>query len=77
METVTVNLGDRSYPILIGSGLYSSADLLTSYLGPGQVVVDLGAAPGAWSSIPPGPPSSAGSSSLRTSDEFGTHWSSD
>src|SRR5690348_6313936 len=32
MHTLTVQLGARSYPILIGSGLFGSSELLTQYL---------------------------------------------
>ena len=39
METLTVNLGDRSYPILIGRGLLDQGDILQPYLGSGRVVV--------------------------------------
>ena len=39
MQTVEVQLGDRSYPIFIGEGLLDEADLLLPYLGPGRVVV--------------------------------------
>lgn len=39
MQTVMVNLGDRSYPIFIGAGLIGDADLLAPYLGKGRVVI--------------------------------------
>ena len=39
MQTVTVDLGDRSYPIHIGSGLLNNAGLLEPHLGQGRVVV--------------------------------------
>jgi 3-dehydroquinate synthase len=33
MQTLTVELGDRSYPIYIGSGLLDQPELLTSHIG--------------------------------------------
>ncbi len=39
METVTVELGERSYPIFIGAGLLSQPELLVPHLGKGKVVV--------------------------------------
>jgi len=39
METVNVELGERSYPIHIGAGLISNAELVTPHLGEGRVVV--------------------------------------
>ena len=39
METLTVALGDRSYPIHIGAGLLGNADLIKPYLKSGQVCV--------------------------------------
>ena len=36
---LTVDLGDRSYPIIIGSGLLSDAALLQQHIGDGQVLV--------------------------------------
>lgn len=39
MITLTVNLGDRSYPILIGSGLLSQAGILDPYLDASDVLV--------------------------------------
>jgi len=34
-----VDLGERSYPIIIGSGLLSDAALLQQHIGDGQVLV--------------------------------------
>ena len=39
MQTVNVNLGERSYPIFVGEGLLSQVDLLKPYLGNGRAVV--------------------------------------
>ncbi|MDA1371291.1 MAG: 3-dehydroquinate synthase [Proteobacteria bacterium] len=39
MQTVNVNLGDRSYPIFIGNNLHEEQSLLTPYLGKGKLVV--------------------------------------
>lgn len=39
METVSVELGDRSYPIYIGRGLLDQPDLLRPRLGKGRVVI--------------------------------------
>ena len=39
MQTVTVDLDDRSYPIFIGANLLESADLLLPHIGSGRVVV--------------------------------------
>lgn len=39
MQTVTVNLADRSYPIYIGSGLLRDASLLLPHLGKGRVLI--------------------------------------
>ncbi len=39
METLTVDLGDRSYPIFIGGGLLERAELPEPYLGDGRIVV--------------------------------------
>jgi 3-dehydroquinate synthase len=39
MQTVTVDLGPRSYPIHIGSGLLVEPDLWTPHLGNGQVML--------------------------------------
>ena len=39
MLTVNVDLGDRSYPIYIGTDLLSREDLLSPYLGKGRVVI--------------------------------------
>ncbi len=39
METVSVDLGERSYPIHIGAGLLAQPELLTPHLGNGKVVV--------------------------------------
>lgn len=39
MEQVTVELGERSYPIYIGAGLLARPELVTEHLGPGRVVV--------------------------------------
>jgi len=39
METLTVELGERSYPIYIGQGLLDNGDLLTRHLGGTSVVV--------------------------------------
>jgi 3-dehydroquinate synthase len=39
MITLTVNLGDRSYPILIGNGLLTQPDILDGYLDAGDVLV--------------------------------------
>lgn len=39
METVSVELGDRSYPIYIGRGLLDQPDLLRHRLGKGRVVI--------------------------------------
>ena len=36
---LTVDLGERSYPIIIGSGLLSDAALLQQHIGDGQVLV--------------------------------------
>ena len=36
---LTVDLGERSYPIIIGSGLLSDAALLQKHIGHGQVLV--------------------------------------
>lgn len=39
MQTVTVDLGPRSYPIHIGSGLLAESGLWTPHLGNGQVML--------------------------------------
>ena len=39
MQTLTVDLGARSYPIFIGSGLLKQRELLQPYLGVGKVVI--------------------------------------
>ena len=39
MQTLTVGLGDRSYPIHIGTGLLSHSDLLKSHLPKGRVAI--------------------------------------
>ena len=39
MQTVTVDLGPRSYPIHIGSGLLAESSLWTPHLGNGQVML--------------------------------------
>ncbi|MBL4607988.1 MAG: 3-dehydroquinate synthase [Pseudomonadales bacterium] len=39
MEVVTVDLGDRSYPIYIGHGVLSSSDLLRQHIHGNQVMV--------------------------------------
>jgi len=39
MQTVTVDLDDRSYPIFIGANLLENADLLLPHIGNGRVVV--------------------------------------
>jgi 3-dehydroquinate synthase len=39
IETLQVELGDRSYPIYIGSGLLSSTQLLTEHITSGQVLI--------------------------------------
>lgn len=39
MQTVTVKLEDRSYPIFIGEGLLGNAELIGPYLGKGRLVV--------------------------------------
>jgi len=39
MITVDVELGERSYPIFIGQGLLSKAELVAPYLGKGRVVI--------------------------------------
>jgi 3-dehydroquinate synthase len=39
MREVTVELGDRSYPVLIGSGLLSARDMVRRHAGSGQVMV--------------------------------------
>ncbi|MBT5922917.1 MAG: 3-dehydroquinate synthase, partial [Cellvibrionales bacterium] len=36
---LNVDLGERSYPIIIGSGLLSDAALLQQHIGDGQVLV--------------------------------------
>lgn len=39
MQTLTVNLGERSYPILIGSGLLSSPTVLAGHIPAGDVLL--------------------------------------
>lgn len=39
MQTVSVDLGDRSYPIFIGDGLLNSGDILEPHLGRGRAVI--------------------------------------
>ena len=39
MQTLTVDLGDRSYPIHIGAGLLSQADLILPHLAQKRVVI--------------------------------------
>ena len=39
MQTLTVNLGERSYPIHIGPGLLTQADLLLPHLSGGRVAI--------------------------------------
>ena len=39
MKTLRVDLGDRSYPIFIGSNLLCNRELVLPYLGNGRVVV--------------------------------------
>ena len=39
METLNVDLGERSYPIFIGPGLLKEADRLGPYLGQGRAVI--------------------------------------
>lgn len=38
-QSITVELGERSYPIFIGSGLIDDPALITPYLGKGRVMV--------------------------------------
>ena len=39
MKTLQVDLGDRSYPIYIGSGLLNDNDILTRHIKSRQVVI--------------------------------------
>ncbi len=39
VETLNVDLGERSYPIFIGPGLLKETDRLRSHLGQGQAVI--------------------------------------
>ena len=39
MKTLKVELGDRSYPIYIGAGLLSNADLITNHINSHQVLI--------------------------------------
>ncbi len=39
METLQVSLGERSYPILIGSGLLSASDVLAKFIRARQVLI--------------------------------------
>ncbi len=39
MKTLTVDLGERSYPIYIGAGLLSQKELLTPYVSGSQVMI--------------------------------------
>ena len=39
VETINVDLGERSYPIFIGPGLLKETDRLRSHLGQGQAVI--------------------------------------
>ena len=39
LKTLTVDLGERSYPIYIGLGLLQKADLLTRHIRSRQVMV--------------------------------------
>jgi len=39
MQTLTVDLGDRSYPIHIGAGLLGQADLILPHLAQKRVMV--------------------------------------
>ena len=39
MQTVNVDLGDRSYPIFIGADLLKDDSILAPYLGKGRVIV--------------------------------------
>ena len=39
MQCLNVDLGDRSYPIYIGSGLFDSSDLLVSHIKGRQVCI--------------------------------------
>ncbi|SMN02511.1 3-dehydroquinate synthase [uncultured Candidatus Thioglobus sp.] len=39
MKTLTLNLGEKSYPIYIGQGLLSKADLLTQHIAGKQVMI--------------------------------------
>ncbi|MCH8135268.1 MAG: 3-dehydroquinate synthase, partial [Proteobacteria bacterium] len=39
MQTVVVNLGDRTYPIHIGSQLIDSTELVAPYLARSRVVI--------------------------------------
>ena len=39
MKTLTVELGDRSYPIFIGEGLLSNSELYTPYIHGRQVLI--------------------------------------
>ena len=39
METLNVDLGERSYPIFIRPGLLKEADRLRPYLGQGRAVI--------------------------------------
>lgn len=39
IQTLTVNLADRSYPIFIGEGLLDKTDMYMPYLGKGRLVI--------------------------------------
>ena len=39
MQTLTVDLGDRSYPIHIGAGLLSQAELILPHLAQQRVMI--------------------------------------
>ena len=39
MQTLTVELGDRSYPIYIGSGLLNQSELITPYIGGKSTII--------------------------------------
>src|SRR4030067_3330173 len=39
MQTLTVGLGERSYPIHIGSGLLAHADLIQAHVPPGRPAI--------------------------------------
>ena len=41
MKTLNVDLGERSYPIFIGSGLFKDLELLSQFFDKGRAVVVL------------------------------------